>query len=69
MQGLEGELETLRRLAELHRGTAEERQRKVAELEGIVQEFRQHIQVCPPRLLVAALAPTGARGTAWSQVA
>lgn len=42
----QGELATTRRLGELHREAAEGRQKKVAELEGIVQEFRQHIKVC-----------------------
>jgi hypothetical protein len=41
----QGELATTRRLGELHREAAEGRQKKVAELEGIVQEFRQHIKV------------------------
>lgn len=48
---LQGELATTRRLGDLHREAAEERQKKVAELEGIVQEFRQHIKVlsaCTP---------------------
>jgi hypothetical protein len=39
----------MRRLGELHREAAEERQKKVAELEGIVQEFRQHIKVGPAK--------------------
>lgn len=45
MQGFEGEVATLRRLAELHQATSEERQRKAAELEGIVHQFRAHVQV------------------------
>ena len=45
----QGELATTRRLGELHREAAEGRQKKVAELEGIVQEFRQHIKVRDPR--------------------
>jgi hypothetical protein len=45
----QGELATTRRLGELHREAAEGRQAKVAELEGIVQEFRQHIKVRDPR--------------------
>lgn len=44
----QGELATTRRLGELHREAAEGRQKKVAELEGIVQEFRQHIKVRDP---------------------
>ena len=35
----------MRRLAELHKETSEERQRKATELEGIVHEFRAHVQV------------------------
>lgn len=43
---LQGQLDQEHKMAAMHKRIADESTRKVAELSGIVQQFREHLQAC-----------------------
>ncbi len=43
---LEGQIDKEQKLAALHKHIADERTSKATELDGIVQQFKQHLKAC-----------------------
>ena len=52
---LEGQLDKEQKLAALHKQIAEERNQKVTELGGILQQFKEHLQVRADHPIPASL--------------